>query len=639
MSQGALKLKASARRQDASCKETDRQTEGDSEMSLADPDGLEARLAEITRRNEKLEQLNACFEAALDQMGRGLSMFDHEHRLVVCNKTYADIYSLPEELTHPGTPFADILSYHMRRSASVETTRRNVEEWIRDHVSRLSLEGKREEIQTLEDGTSIRVTYQPLESGGWVDMQEDITAQRRADEKIEWLARHDTLTEISNRFHFREQLERQFECYDPRLGFALHWIDLDHFKQINDEFGHQVGDGLLKMVAERLRSSLRAGDAVGRLGGDEFAIMQVGVDRAELADNLTRRLLQTIGRPYDVLGHRLHIQASIGVALAPQHGQDPEQLFASADAALYQAKSMGRGMHALYAPGTSNEPQVNPLASELKHALDRDELVLHYHPIVDLREERVSSFEALMRWRHPSRGMIPPSEFIPLAEETRMIVPMGSWALTRACSDAKSWPEHIKVSVNLSTVQIECSDVYECVTEALAATGLPAERLQLEITETVLMRDRERTQEVLQRLHELGVMLTLDDFGTCFATLNYLRRFPFRKIKIDRSFVRDIPEQHDCVAIVKSVGELARELSMHSVAEGVETAASLAAVRAAGYNEAQGFYFSPPVPASAIPRAIKQCKIRLAAHSAPAPSKARKPGSGGVPSRSPRSRR
>ena len=228
-------------------------------------------------------------------------------------------------------------------------------------------------------------------------------------------------------------------------------------------------------------------------------------------------------------------------------------------------------------------------------------------------EGKVSSFEALMRWKHPSRGMIPPSEFIPIAEETRLIVRMGSWALKQACTDAMDWPEDTKVAVNLSAVQIECCDVYEIVIEALSETGLEPQRLQLEITETVLMRDQARTQEVLRKLHDLGVLITLDDFGTCFATLNYLRSFPFKKIKIDRSFVRDIPEHHDCVAIVKSVADLARELNMRSVAEGVETSASLAAVRAAGYNEAQGFYFSPPVRASGVKRAVKQCTLRLAA--------------------------
>jgi diguanylate cyclase (GGDEF)-like protein len=587
---------------------------------------IEQQLGAVLQRNEKLEQLNACFEAALNHMGRGLSMFDSEQRLVVCNRAYADIYLLPGELTRPGTPFLDILRYHLRRATGEEASKEAASEWIKDHVARLQQTGRREEIQNLGDGRIIRVTYEPLAGGGWVDMQEDITAQRQSDEKIEWLARHDTLTEIPNRFHFRERLEHQFETYDPRQGFALLWLDLDHFKEINDRHGHLVGDGLLKSVAARLKSSLRAGDVVGRLGGDEFAIMQVGVDREDLADNLARRVLQNIRRPHDVLGHCLHTEASIGVALAPHHGQTPEQLFACADMALYRAKSMGRGVHAVYTPGSVDSPAApNPLRAELQEAVERGELVLHYQPIVDLQEGKVSSFEALMRWKHPSRGMIPPSEFIPIAEETRLIVRMGSWALKQACTDAMDWPEGAKVAVNLSAVQIECCDVYEIVTETLKETGLEPQRLQLEITETILMRDQARTQEVLRKLHDLGVLITLDDFGTCFATLNYLRSFPFKKIKIDRSFVRDIPEHHDCVAIVKSVADLARELNMRSVAEGVETAASLAAVRAAGYNEAQGFYFSPPVRASGVKRAVKQCTLRLAAHdTAVAPDKAAK---------------
>ncbi len=354
-------------------------------------------------------------------MGRGLSMFDGEQRLVVCNQAYAGIYCLPEALTRPGTAFADIVNYHMHRTGR-QVADDGVAAWIKDHVSTLVQGGQREDIQNLDDGRVIRVTYQSLAGGGWVDMQEDITAQRQSDEKIKWLARHDTLTEIPNRFHFREHLEQQFERYDPRLGFALHWIDLDHFKEINDKHGHLVGDGLLKSVACRLTSSLRAGDMVGRLGGDEFAILQVGVDREELADNLARRLLQNIRRPHDVLGHILHAEASIGVALAPAHGQDPEQLFASADMALYRAKSLGRGVQAVYTPTSidARAAATNPLKAELEHAVEREELVLHYHPIVDLHEGRVSSFEALMRWKHPSRGMIPPTEFIPIAEETRL---------------------------------------------------------------------------------------------------------------------------------------------------------------------------------------------------------------------------
>jgi len=586
---------------------------------------IEDRLAQALQRNQALERLNSCFEAAINHMGRGLSMFDADQRLVVCNKVYADIYFLPEALTLPGTAFAEILAFHMRRVTKEAPSAAGIAAWIEQHVARLAQDGMLEEIQNLDDGRVIRVTYHSLDGGGWVDMQEDITAQRQSDEKIKWLARHDTLTEVPNRFHFRECIEQQFECYDPRLGFALHWLDLDHFKEVNDKYGHLVGDGLLKSVANRLKSSLRAGDMVGRLGGDEFAILQVGIDREELADDLAHRLLENIRRPHDILGHRLHTEASIGVALAPKHGQDPEQLFASADMALYRAKSLGRGVQSVYSPDAAANATAatSPLKAELQRAVERKELVLHYHPIVDLKEERVSSFEALMRWKHPSRGLIPPSEFIPIAEESRLIVKMGSWALTQACLDAMNWPETIKVSVNLSAVQIDSSDVYDVVTRALEASKLAPERLQLEITETVLMRDRAHTKEVLQRLHDLGVTITLDDFGTCFATLNYLRSFPFKKIKIDRSFVRDIPEHHDCVAIVKSVGELARELNMCSVAEGVETAASLATIRAAGYDEVQGFYFSPPVPARAVQRAINQCKLRLTSLNAVAPDPAK----------------
>jgi diguanylate cyclase (GGDEF)-like protein len=465
----------------------------------------------------------------------------------------------------------------------------------------------------LSDGRSIFKRVAPISGGGWVDVQEDVTAVRQSDEKIKWLARHDALTGIANRFQFRERLERQLECYDPRLGFALHWIDLDRFKEVNDQYGHQVGDGYLRSVAHRLATSLRAGDLVGRIGGDEFAVLQVGGGRKDLAEQFAARVLKTISQPHDVLGHKLNANASIGIALAPQHGQDPDQLFTHADAALYCAKSRGRGLVVVYSPESVERADVpNPLRFELQQAVERDELVLHYQPIVDLRERKVSSFEALMRWKHPTRGMIPPSEFISLAEETRLIVRMGAWALKRACADAKGWPDSIKVSVNLSGVQIACCDLYEVVTDALEGSGLEPHRLQLEITETVFMHDRDRTQMMLRKLHELGVTIALDDFGTGFATLNYLRTFPFDKVKIDRSFVHEVSQHHENLAIVRSVADLAAELNIRSVAEGVETPAELAAVRLAGYDEVQGFYFSLPVPARAVSRTIAQCAAKLA---------------------------
>lgn len=576
---------------------------------------LADQLAAALKRNHELEQLNACMEAALNHMGRGLSMFDGAQRLLVCNKAYADIYMLPPALTTPGTPFIEILRYHLERASDAASPDKGASEWIQEHIARLQHQGHTEEVQRLADGRMIRVSYSPLVDGGWVDMQEDITVQRRSDEKIEWLARHDTLTEIPNRFHFRERLEHQFKTYDTNKGFALLWLDLDHFKEVNDQLGHLVGDGLLKSVADRLRSCLRAGDIVGRLGGDEFAILQCGADKPELAEALAKRVLECIRQPHEVAGHALFTDVSIGIALAPLHGQEPEQLLASADLALYQAKSRGRGVHAVYSQesmGATASAQ-NPLRTELEHAVARSELVLHYQPIVDLGTGKVSCCEALMRWKHPSRGMIAPVDFIPIAEETKLIVGMGKWALMQACTDALEWPVATKVAVNLSAVQIECDNILEIVTDTLQQSGLPPERLQLEITELVLMRDRERTQQALRELHDLGVMISLDDFGSCFATLSYLRSFPFRKLKLDRSFVRDIPQHRDCVAIVKSVADLARELDMHSVAEGVETAASLATVRSAGYSEAQGFYFSPPVRQSGVKRALKQCAQRFKA--------------------------
>jgi diguanylate cyclase (GGDEF)-like protein len=557
-----------------------------------------------------LQEQNKLFEAALRHLPVGLSMFDSKHRLIVCNPAYRRLYDLTEEKTPTGVSFKDIVLDYVKQKGGEDVDARlaDARNWIDEHVAKLRRGEAFTETMQLEDGRSILKKVAPTLEGGWVDVQEDVSALRKSDHKIEWLARHDALTGIANRFQFRERLERQFQCYDPRLGFALHWIDLDYFKEVNDQYGHQVGDGYLKSVAHRLSTSLRAGDLVGRLGGDEFAILQLGGGKKELAEQFAARLLTTISQPHDVLGHKLTASASIGIALVPQHARDPDELFTHADAALYNAKQRGRGIAVLYDPGsTDNASAPNPLRAELQQAVDRGELVLHYQPIVDLRAQKVSGFEALMRWKHPSRGMIPPGDFISIAEETRQIVPMGTWALNQACADAMCWPEEIGVSVNISPLQIEGCDLHEVVTKALKATDLSPHRLQLEITETALMHDSERTQATLRKLVALGVTISLDDFGTRFATFNHLRSFPFGKIKIDRSFIHDVASQHDNLAIMRSMADLASELNIVSVAEGVETAADLVAVRLAGYDEAQGFYFSLPVPARGVDRAVAQC--------------------------------
>jgi diguanylate cyclase (GGDEF)-like protein len=560
--------------------------------------------ASILGDKDEMALLNARFDVALNNMGRGLSMFDGEARLVVCNRLYREIYDLPHELTRPGTPLAEIVRYHVKRETGRDDPcdREKQRQWIKNHVAELARGKSFSHTQYLKSGRIVLVSNQPLAIGGWVDIQEDITEKRLAEQKIDWLAHHDTLTEIANRHHFRQQLENWLSALPKRGGFALHWIDLDRFKEVNDTLGHPTGDALLKSVAKRLRKSLRGPDLVARIGGDEFAVLQAGGDREMHAEKLAKRLLRELSQPHRVLGHIVDTGASIGIALAPRDGTDPEELMKHADLALYRAKTSGRGIHLCYRPEHSDVPDHrNHLHKDLRTALERGQLELHYQPIVDPHKRVVTSLEALMRWNHPVAGTILPGDFIPLAEETGLIADMGAWALRRACRDAAAWPSDVKVTVNLSAVQFEKADLLKVVKGALADAGLEPSRLELEITESVLLRDEAKVHEVLRELRDMGVQIALDDFGTAYASLSYLRSFPFDKIKIDRSFVRDLdgPKRADCVAIIHAVSALAKQLQMSTVAEGVETSDHLETVATAGYD-VQGFYFSEPVPAHEV---------------------------------------
>jgi len=438
-----------------------------------------------------------------------------------------------------------------------------------------------------------------LSDGSWVDLQEDITERVQAEQKIAWLARYDTLTEVPNRFHFHEQLEAALHRLDGE-GLAVHWIDLDHFKEVNDGLGHPVGDALLKSIGVRLQKQIRSPDFVGRLGGDEFAIVQSQVTSADQTIAFAKRILQLFQETHQLLGHRVEISASIGIALAPQHGRTADDLLKNADMALYQAKAVGRGTYAVFDPDASYQKRTRrQLEADLKTALEDGQLELYYQPIRDMKTHEATSCEALMRWTHPELGPISPSEFIPIAEQTGLIVPMGAWALREACEAAASWPAHIGVTVNLSAAQFD-SCLYETIMAALKLAGLAPSRLELEITESVLLRDDPTIISTLHDLRSAGVRIALDDFGTAFASLSYLRSFPFDTIKIDRSFVRDLPERADCAAIIESVAGLARKLHMSSVVEGVETLAQLTAAAEAGADEVQGYYFNRPVPASDV---------------------------------------
>jgi diguanylate cyclase (GGDEF)-like protein len=567
---------------------------------------------EAVAHKKEIAQLSGWFEIALHNMARGLSMFDAEQRLIVCNRMYREIFDLPEHLTWRGTPLADIVRYHVNRETGSDRPEdlANERKWIEYHVAELARGRSFSDTRHLKNGRIILVTNQPMPEGGWVDLQEDITEKSQAEQKITWLARHDTLTEIANRFHFRETLDSWFQQLQPDAGFALHWIDLDHFKNVNDTLGHPAGDALLKSVAKRLRGILRGPDVVARLGGDEFAIIQSGVSSETQAAKLAKRVLRAIGEPHHVLGRKVSAAASIGIVLAPSQGRDADELLKNADLALYCAKASGRGTYVFFQPEQDQKlGERRSLEADLSTAIEERQLELYYQPIVELERKEVMGFEALMRWHHPQLGMVSPGDFIPLAEKTGLIVEMGAWALKQACQEAATWSEHIKVTVNLSSVQFEQGDLYKAVKDALASSGLSASRLELEITESLLLRDEAQTHQLLHKLRSLGVKIALDDFGTAYASLSYLRSFPFDKIKIDRTFIADLelPKQAHCVAIIHAVAGLAKQMQMSTVAEGVETLEQLKAVALAGCEEVQGFYFSKPVPAGEVKAVLARC--------------------------------
>jgi len=573
-------------------------------------DAASCSAEKLLEQAQKLKQLNSWFEVALNNMARGLSMFDAERRLVVCNALYAEIYDLPDHLTKPGTHFSELVSYYVAREGrhKDETSKLEQQQWIEKHAAELMRGKTFTHTQHLNNGRIILVTNQPLMDGGWVDIQEDVTEKTLASERITWLAQHCPLTETANRFHLRERLDEEIRRLNGGGMIAVHLIDLDRFKVVNDTHGHAAGDALLKAVARRMQATVRAEDIVGRLGGDEFAVVQTGIDNPEQAKSLASRLLRVLNAPYRVLGNGASVGASIGLAISPEHGLDADTLLRKADIALYRVKSGGRGQFNLF----KNEDEDAAIAqmrieSDLKHALALNQLELHYQPILDVRTHKVTGCEALMRWKHPELGMISPATFIPIAEKSDIILELGTWALGQACADAATWTTPCKVIVNLSAVQFQKGDPSEVAQRALEAAGLPPERLDVEITESVILKGDKRTKAGLEKLRELGVRVALDDFGTAFASLSYLREFAFDKIKIDRSFVRDVGDRRDCIAIVNAVAGLAKALEIGSVAEGIETADQLEKVSTAGCQEVQGFFFSPAVPSAELEAALESC--------------------------------
>jgi diguanylate cyclase (GGDEF)-like protein/PAS domain S-box-containing protein len=560
---------------------------------------VQERTVALREREVELQAQNMRFDAALKNMPYGLCMFDGEQRLTVCNERYSEMYGLSTGQITSGMTLRSVLETRVAAGHSPSDGDAYIERSLADVRRR---EPYYTEI-AMRDGRTFAVNHRPMPDGGWVGIHQDITAQKRAEAQITYMARHDDLTGLANRAVLLEKMEEAVARL-KRHGnrFTIFVLDLDLFKIVNDSLGHPVGDALLKLVASRLSECIRETDTVARLGGDEFAILAMADDNQRVAAiALASRLLEAVAAPYDLDGHQLNIGTSIGIALAPEHGTEVDQLMKNADLALYKAKSEGRDVYRFFEDAMGVEARTRRAHQiELRNALADDEFELHYHPIVDIRTGETASIEALIRWRHPQRGMIAPADFIPLAEETGLINPIGDWVLRKACSDAVRWPSHIKVGVNLSAVQFRKACPLDNFRKALDESGSPPERLELEITESVLLQNNVEHVETLHQLRLMGISIVLDDFGTGYSSLSYLRMFPFDKIKIDRSFVHELARNADCAAIVSAVAGLGASLRIGTVAEGIETGDQLLLVHAAGCTHAQGFLFGRPCPATEL---------------------------------------
>jgi diguanylate cyclase (GGDEF)-like protein/PAS domain S-box-containing protein len=694
---------------------------------IIDSDKSRALAEAELKRQQDLASQNVRFNAAVENMSQGLSMYDAAQRLIVCNKQYAEIYRLTEEQTKPGTTLREILAYRAAQGTGREDYTKGVNEWIDEIVANKRNQG----ISKLTDGRFVAVIHRPMEGGGWISTHEDITEQRlaaqeldetksfldsiienipvavvvkdaktfkfalvnrqfeamvgmphaaligkhaldiytshdaalfdeadrqavelnsgvtsaeyeveipargtrvlatsrivirdkqgepkylalviediterkRSEQRIAFMAHHDALTGLANRAAAVEKIE-DAGARQRRWGqqFTVLLLDLDRFKYVNDTLGHPAGDALLRETAARLKGTLRETDVLARLGGDEFAIIQIGEgNQREAAVKLANRVIDLIAQPFNIEGNEVNIATSIGIALAPEHAAKPDSLLKMADMALYRAKSSGRNCFCFFDPEMSAAASVrHELETELRRAIQQDQFELYYQPIIDSKTRKISGAEALVRWNNPTKGMISPDKFIPLAEESGLITQIGEWVLQTACAEAVKWPSHVRVSVNLSPVQLRKRDLVDVVICALAQSGLPPERLELEVTETALIESATDSLTVLRQLKNLGVSIALDDFGTGYSSLSHLTMFPFDKIKIDKSFTQNLTKRADCAIIISATLTLARGLDISTTAEGVETADQFRLLRMAGVTSVQGYLFYKPIPAAQI---------------------------------------
>jgi diguanylate cyclase (GGDEF)-like protein len=571
---------------------------------ITEREELNARLKkqyELGREQEEaLRVKNFQFDTAINNMSQGLCFFDSDHRLIVCNDRFVEMYDIAPERVSPGMSLVEIVDLRFEAGSFPAMTR---DEYLRWRTNVAVSNQAKDSIVELMNGRTFKIRHRPMPGGGWVATHEDITEQRQSEVKIEYMAHHDALTDLANRVLLNDRLEHALGRVQHGEMVAVHHLDLDQFKAVNDTFGHPCGDKLLRIVAERLRPLVGEADTIARMGGDEFVIVQATIADPAEATSLAQRVIDALSEPYDIDDQQAVIGVSIGISVGPGDGSNPDKLLRNADLALYRAKSDGRGTFRFFEPAMDLQMQTRRIMEQdMRRALPGGEFELHYQPVVNLASKEISGFEALIRWNHPTKGLISPATFIPLAEEIGFIVPMGEWVIRQACVTAAQWPDDLHVAVNISAIQFRSPGLMQVIVGALAASGLAPTRLEIEITESVLLHNKEATLAVLHQLRALGIRIAMDDFGTGYSSLTYLQSFPFDKIKIDRSFVKNITEDSSSLTIVRAVAALANGMGMTATAEGVETAEQLHSIASEGCTEMQGFLFSKPLPAAEIER-------------------------------------
>lgn len=539
------------------------------------------------------------FNVAVNAMAQGLSMFDRDHRLIVSNPRFREMFELSSASMRSGSSLAALIRAAVSGgSVSIENIRRL-------KIALNDTSGSSQAMSTtwdIKDGRSLLVTFDRMSDGDWLMTTADITERRRAEAQIAHMARHDGLTGLDNRTEFRSRLETAARLATRDRSYAVLFLDLDHFKNVNDTWGHPVGDALLKAVTSRIRCCCRETDVIARLGGDEFAIIQMLNSGSSGADVLAERIIGELSLPFELAGHQLHIGCSIGVAFAPADGTDVDTLLKCADLALYKAKADGRNCFRFFERTLDDVLQRRRvLELDLRHALANGEFQVFYQPVINARSGQISAFEALLRWHRPDGSNISPSDFIPAAEKMGLIHSLGHWTLTTACREAMNWPADVSIAVNLSPIQFARHDLIDAVREALDASGLAPQRLQLEITEGSLLEDAAETMLILHRLKDLGVSIAMDDFGTGYSSLSYLLKFPFDKVKLDRSLIAEVEKRDQSDVVVQSIITMCNGLGMQTTGEGVETHEQLAFLQRHHCTEAQGFLISKAVAGEQVP--------------------------------------